>query len=322
MTQNTLPTLILGVVGNSARTDAAVATQAGEVIATGRSGPSDIYISDPASALHEIALAADAALQAAEAVGDDIAAAAFALAGGLWPEDIELLRRGVQQLDLGQRQVVVHDAVALLRAGTSDGVGVGIRCAGRVAIAAVHGNDVPWCPVISTLAPGGIELGQRALAAVHEAHLGLGPATSLSAGLMNFFDAASVADVIHYCTARDTDRHWLHQGKLAAILLAEAEDGDPVSQSIVVEAGHRIGQVAVAGARSSDLANGPVTFVLGGDLISHRFPLLAAAITARIMQELPAATVASGPPEPAIGALLLAQDLLNVSTAESARLAF
>lgn len=310
MTTLSEQTLLLGVTGNSARTDAVVATRDGEIIGRGRSGPSDIYTTDPSTAVQEIDLAARAALQVAGATPGDLAAAAFALSGGVWPEDIELLRQGVRRLGLGRRQTVVHDAFALVRAATPDGIGLGIRCSTRVGIAAVNSNGERWHPPVSALAPGGIDLGQQALAAVQKSHLGLGPATSLSAGLMNFFDAASAADVIHYCTARDTDKHWLHQGKLAAIVLAEAEDGDPVSQRIVAEAGRRIAQVAVAGARTAGLAHGAVTVVLGGDLFREPSPLLAASITAKLAEELPEATMHSGFPEPLTGALHMARDLL------------
>ena len=64
------------------------------------------------------------ALSAAGAAGADVAAACLGLAGADWPEDFELLRG---ELPAAARPalapLILNDAIAPIRAGSTDGVG-------------------------------------------------------------------------------------------------------------------------------------------------------------------------------------------------------
>ncbi|MCA9878485.1 MAG: hypothetical protein KC442_11905, partial [Thermomicrobiales bacterium] len=212
-------TLILGVDGGNTKTVAIVATTSGQILGAGRAGRSDIYNTPTEEdALREIARAVEQALAAAGAAAADLAVGAFSLAGADWPEDIDYLRRGLTGFGFGRTVVIVNDAIGALRAGTPDGIGVAIACGTGVAIGARDADGRQWYSGNWEIATGGMDLGQKALVAVYDAHLGLGPATSLTNGILNFFDADSVENVLHYCTARNTDRHWLHQARLAPIL--------------------------------------------------------------------------------------------------------
>lgn len=305
--------LILGVDGGNTKTVAIVATTAGSILGAGRAGRSDIYNTPTEDdALREIAHAVDQALQAAGADATDLVAGAFSMAGADWPEDIDLLRRGMTGFGFGRTVVIENDAIGALRAGTPDGIGVGITLGTGIAIGARNHDGREWYSGNWTIATGGVELGKHALVAIYEAHLGLGPPTSLTTGILNFFDADSAEHVLHYCTARNTDRHWSHQARLAPILMDEAANGDAVALAIIEAAGSRDARVAAMAARAVGLDTSPFRLVLAGGALRHPSQLLSNAICRHVSKELPQAVVCTGGPEPVIGAVMLARDALGL----------
>jgi N-acetylglucosamine kinase-like BadF-type ATPase len=291
-----------------------VATTAGRILGAGRAGRSDLYNTPTEEhALQEVAFAVEQALQAAGASAGDLVAGAFSMAGADWPEDVSLLRGGMTRLGFGRTIVIANDAIGALRAGTPDGVGVAVTCGTGVAIGARNYDGREWYLGNWTVAIGGYELGKQALHAVYEAHPGLGPQTSLTSGILNFFDADSVENVLHYCTARNTDRHWSHQAKLAPIVLDEAVNGDAVALAIIEAAGKRNACVAAIAARSVGLNGDPFRLVLSGGVLRHPSQLLSKAICRHLATELPQAAVCSGGPEPVIGAVMMARDALGLA---------
>ena len=150
---------------------------------------------------------------------------------------------------------------------------------------------------------------KRALLAVYEAHLGLGPETSLTDGVLAFFEASNVEEVLHRCTARGTDRHWLRQARLAPILLNEAAHGDKVACEIVRKAGIRNADVALIAARAVGLDHPPVRLILSGGVLRHPSGLFEEVIRARFAEAIPEVEIVSDVPEPVVGAMLLAADL-------------
>lgn len=310
-------TLILGVDGGNTKTIAIVATASGQILGAGRAGRSDIYNTPTEEhALQEIAQAVEQALQAAGASAADLEVGAFSMAGADWPEDVDLLRRGMTRFGFGRTIVIANDAIGALRAGTPDGVGVAITCGTGIAIGARNHDGREWYLGNWTVAVGGFELGKQALIAIYEAHLGLAPNTSLTTGVLNFFDADSVENVLHYCTARNTDRHWSHQARLAPIVLDEAANGDAVALAILEEAGRRDARVAAVAARSVGLDDVPFRLVLSGGVLRHPSQLLSKAICRHVSAEMPQAIVCRGGPEPVIGAVMMARDTLGLAPDE------
>jgi N-acetylglucosamine kinase-like BadF-type ATPase len=306
----TRPSLLLGVDGGNTKTVALVATPDGTIVGAGRAGRSDIYNApDEEAALDEVRSAVDDALAGAGAVSDDLAVGAFSMAGADWPEDVDLLRRAMLRFGFGRKVQIINDAIGALRAGTPDGVGVGITCGTGVAIGARNADDQVWYSGHWCVAAGGAELGERALLAVYEAHLGLGPETSLTDGVLAFFEASNVEQVLHRCTARGTDRHWLRQARLAPILLNEAAHGDKVACEIVRKAGIRNADVALIAARAVGLDHPPVRLILSGGVLRHPSGLFEEVIRARFAEAIPEVEIVSDAPEPVVGAMLLAADL-------------
>ncbi len=312
------PSLLLGVDGGNTKTVALVATTDGDIVGAGRAGRSDIYNTlDETAALDEVCSAVTDALKAAGATAADLAAGAFSMAGADWPEDIDLLRRSMTTFGFGEQIQIVNDAIGALRAGTADGIGAAITCGTGIAIGARNTDERIWYSGHWAVAFGGAEFGQRALLAVYEAHLGLGPATSLTDSVLSFFDATSVEEVLHRCTARGTDRHWMEQARLAPFLIQEAASGDAVACAIVRAGGVRNADLALVAARAVGLDTGPFPLVLAGGVLRHESGLLEKTIRDRVNASLPMAAVVDESPEPVVGSVLLARDLLGAPPDDS-----
>lgn len=311
-------TLVLGVDGGNSKTVALVATADGEVLGAGRAGGSDIYNAESEkAALDEVFRAVEEALGRAGVAAGDLAAAAFSLAGADWPEDIALLREAIGAFGFGHQHQVVNDAIGALRAGTPDGIGVGVTCGTGIAIGARNGEGEIWYSGHWPVAYGGSELGREALKAIYEAELGLGPETSLQGAIVGSFEVETVEDVLHRCTARWSEWNFRTEAKLAPILLDEADRGDAVAAQIVVRAGTRNADMAMTAATALGLHEAPFRLVLSGGVLRHPSRLLERAIRTRIEEKMPVGETVHDPPEPVVGAVLLALDLLGEPAAEA-----
>lgn len=282
----------------------------GTIIGCGRAGCSDIYnAADEATALGEIRSAVSDALDAASVTAADLRAGAFSLAGADWPEDIELLENAVREFGFGQQTLVVNDAIGALRAGTPDGVGVGVTCGTGIAIGALNAEGKIWYSGHWPVAAGGAELGWRALRAVYAAHLGVARDTALTEGILKYFGLESVEAVLHRTTARGTNWGAQQQAKLAPILLDKAALDDDVALGIAVQAATRHADAALIAASAVGLRDRAFRLVLNGGVLRHPSGLLEQLICERVAELAPAAEMVHDPPEPVVGAVLLALDL-------------
>ena len=307
--------LLLGVDGGNTKTIAVVAAPDGTILGAGRAGCSDIYnAEDEAVALDEIRTAVDDALAAAGVPCEAIAAGAFSLAGADWPEDIDLLENAVRRLGYGRRTQVVNDAIGALRAGTPDGIGVGVTCGTGIAIGARNPEGKIWYSGHWPVAAGGAELGWEALRAVYAAGLGMAPETSLTAGILDHFKAATVEEVLHKTTARGNIWSAQRQARLAPVLLDRADDGDAVACEIVTKAASRHANAALAAAEAVGLREIPFRLVLNGGVLRHPSRLLENLIRSRVEELAPDVATVHDPPEPVVGAALLALDLAEHET--------
>ena len=302
--------LLLGVDGGNTKTIAIVATPAGKVLGAGRAGCADIYnAEDEAVAIDAIRTAVDDALATAGAPCASIVAGGFSLAGADWPEDIDLLETAVRRLGYGQQTQVVNDAIGALRAGTPDGIGVGVTCGTGIAIGARNAEGKIWYSGHWPVASGGAELGWQALQAVYSAELGLAPQTSLTRDILEHFEAGTVEEVLHRTTARGHTWSAQKQARLAPLLLDHAQTGDVVACEIVTAAAGRHADAALAAAAAVGLRHCAFRLVLNGGVLRHPSRLLENLIRSRIEAVAPAVETVHDPPEPVIGAVLLALDL-------------
>jgi len=305
-------TYILGVDGGNTKTIALVARTDGSIVGVGRGGCGDIYgAAGPAGAIAEIERAVLAALAAAGVPASGLAAGAFSLAGADWPEDFALFENELGQLGFGRAITVVNDALGALWAGAPDGAAVSVVCGTGVAIGARAADRRLWHGSFWLEPLGASELGRRLLRAVLRAELGLDPPTTLTASVIGFYGCERVEQVLRAYTARGMVPPTV--GRLARLLLNEADSGDPTAHRIAVEHGQALGDYALAGARQVGIMDAPFTLVLAGGVLRHPARLLAVTLTERVRAAAPNVHVVDSRFEPAVGALFLALELAGVA---------
>ena len=292
--------LVLGCDGGNTKTVAVVAGPDGRIAGWGRAGSSDVHdVAGEQAALRELHAAVDAACAMAGGTAADVEAAVFGLAGADWPEDFQLLRDELGAR-LGCAPVVLNDAVNAVRCGTDDGVGVVVSCGTGGTAAAVGPDGRVYHRGFWPAPSGAREIGRLGLQAVQNAHLGLGPATSLTTAALARYGGGDADELLHLRTRRgrgpETDARWFCPDVLDA-----AAAGDAVAVAIVAGEGRVLGGQARVSAQAVGFT-GTFPVVLVGGVFKHPGPLLRQAVLA----ELPGAEPVAARWEPAIAALLRA----------------
>src|SRR6266545_932253 len=307
-----LMTYILGVDGGNTKTIALVARMDGTIAGAGRGGCGDIYgAAEPAGAIGEIEHAVRAALAAAGAHASGLAAGAFSLAGADWPEDFALFEGELRRLCFGRAITVVNDALGALWAGAPDGPAVSVVCGTGIAIGARGADGRLWHGSFWLESLGANELGRRLLRAVLRAELAINPPTTLTTRMLEFYGRERVEEVLHAFTARGATPP--NVGRLARLLLDEADRGDPTARRIALEHGQALGDYALVAARHVGILEAPFTLVLAGGVLRHPARLLAETLTERVRAAALNVQVVDSRFEPVVGALFLALELAGVA---------
>lgn len=310
-------TYVLGVDAGNTKTIALVGRLDGQIVGYGRSGCGDIYgAASPEAALFAIESAVGDALRMAGVDCADLLTGVFSNAGADWPEDFEYIHSEMVQRRFGRKITVYNDAFGALRAGSSDGMGVVIVCGTGVAIGARAADGRLWHTSHWQEPHGSHQLAFKMLRAVYRAELGIDPPTSMTARALTFFGASSVEAVLHHFTKR-AGTHQADWGGLARLLLDEAAAGDPAAYTIVTEHGTALGDYALAAARKIEIDQTAFTLVLTGGVLKHTSPLLSQAIVARVRATSPDIRPVNSRFEPAIGALFLALEDVDVAIDEA-----
>lgn len=301
-------TLVLGVDGGGTKTLAVLAEQDGRIVGWGRAGNCDIY-SNPAGAVAELERAVDAALVAAGALRSQISTAVYSLVGVDWPEDFDHWRDVLAERKLGERIVVVNDAIGALQASATNGDAVIVVCGTGAATGSRNAAGEMWHSSFWQLTQGGRELGAKALDAVYRAELGLGPATQLTGRLLGLFGAKDVEALLHASTCRALLRQ-VDPGRVPPTLFSVADSGDAVATEILRTHGEALGAIAATAARKVGILEKPFQLALAGGVLRNPSLILRGALLERLRGQAPFfVMVESG--EPLRGAINLALTLSN-----------
>ncbi|GAA3112027.1 N-acetylglucosamine kinase-like BadF-type ATPase [Kribbella aluminosa] len=299
--------LFLGVDAGNTKTIAAVADRHGNVVGWARGGLGDIYgVDDPGEAVAAVLRLVDEAVGSAQDAvpGGRLASAAFCLAGVDWPEDTALWTEVLTgHLGPDVRLSVKNDGFALLRCGDPDGVGVAVSLGTGAAIAGRGPTGTEFAFSFWLQHPlGAAGLVDDALHAIFRAHTGLTSGTSLSQAIPEYYEAASVEDLLHRFTRRESAEGSHHdKAKAARVVLREAERGDLVAVGIVDQHAERIAAYVEACANQVALDE-PFALTLGGSVAADI--TLRKAILRELSRQLPHVDVAAQPAEPILGTIL------------------
>ncbi|WP_328808187.1 N-acetylglucosamine kinase [Nonomuraea antri] len=320
--------LVLAVDGGNSKTDVAVVSEDGQVLAAGRAGPFEPQRAGVAAAADVVEDALRRALAAlppqtgplASGTGFDHVAAY--VAGADLPVEEEALAREFAARGLGRDIVVRNDTFALLRAGASNAWGVAVVCgAGINAVGVSPSGQVARFPALGRISGdwgGGAVLAEEALWHAVRAEDGRGPATALAGLVTAHFGTATVEELVLKLHFGELPQATLYD--LAPGVLAVAASGDPVAAALVERQAEEVAVLAEVCLRRLGLLETPTEVVLGGGILTSGDPLLTALLQTAFAARAPLAETVVADVPPIVGAALNGLEHLGAGEAAKARL--
>jgi N-acetylglucosamine kinase-like BadF-type ATPase len=243
------------------------------------------------------------------------------LAGADLAREEQELQAEIERHGWSATSVVGNDTFALLRAGTSDGVGVAVVCgAGINCVAVAKDGRTHRFPALGRISGdwgGGGHIGSEALWLAVRAEDGRGRPTALLPAVIAHFGTRTIAEAverIHFGEA-NADEH-----SLCPLLFEVAAAGDEVAQEIVDRLVDEITVLTSVSLRRLDLLGEPVEIVLGGGVLTGTGDIVVGAVRDRVATIAPLAEVRVVDLPPVVGAALLGLDAIGARPAAELRL--
>jgi N-acetylglucosamine kinase-like BadF-type ATPase len=305
--------VVLGIDAGASKTHAVLADEEGHVLGVGLAGCGNWESVGLAGAQATFEAALEAALRDAGLVRSDISASGYGLAGLDWPSDEGRLKPVIRSLGLGGPWAMVNDAFLPLRAGTSDGVGIG-AIAGSGAKVVGRNRDGRTASSFGAAEPftdwaGAGDIARAAIYALALAYRKMGPQTALAERILTATGCREVIELLEK-VMRGQVRV---SGRLAPQVLECAVEGDAVARSIVRRAGETTGANVLSVAGELGMLDTPFDLVTAGGVFSSGNPLLYESLSETVHARARQANIIHWQSPPVVGALLLALDLLNLS---------
>ena len=316
----THPGLILAVDGGNSKTDVALATADGEILAQAQSGPFTPQTTGVADAIDTVAKAVGeirTRLDLAENAPLARHLSAF-VAGADLPQEEEALAEAFAERGWTESLEVGNDTFAVLRAGASRPWGVAVVCGAGTNCAGIAPDGrrarYPARGAITGDWGGGHAIGQHAMYAAVRGEDGRGAKTALAAAVAEHFGTETALEAalgFHLGTFAEERIH-----ELSPLLLRVATAGDAVALEYVDQQAREIVGWARATLDRLDLFDRETEVVLGGGVLRAAVPVLMDRITGLARREIPAAVLVVPTRRPIHGSVLLGLDRLGVPLAE------
>ncbi|WP_225821383.1 N-acetylglucosamine kinase [Streptomyces naphthomycinicus] len=312
------PTVLAIDAGNS-KTDVAVVTAAGEVLATARGGGFRPPAVGVAAALD--ALAEPVARAFADAGVGAVTHVSACLANADLPVEEEQLATALHARAWGASVEVRNDTFAILRAGVAEPRGVAVVCgAGINCVGMRPDGRTARFPAIGRISGdwgGGWGLAEEALWHAARAEDGRGEPTALSRTLPAHFGLPTMYALIEALHLEHVDHDRRHE--LTPVLFATAADGDPVARSLVTRLAEEVTVMATVALTRLDLLAEKTPVLLGGSVLTAGHPQLNDTVRALLAGRAPEADVRVVTASPVLGAALLGLDRLAAGAGAQAR---
>lgn len=295
--------------GNS-KTDIAVVTSSGEVIASVRTDGFSPAHQDASQALEILHSGVTSALRQADCPRAAVLVASLANAD-LEVEEKQYLQE-LSAWNLAESTIVNNDTFALLRSGSRASVGVAVVCGAGINCVGVGdaGQTVRFAALgaLSGDWGGGQGMATEAMYVAARAEDGRGRPTALSAAIADHFGMASTLEVSAAFHLGVLERSRLHE--VSPLLFTVAERGDDQACAIIGRQAEEIAAMAGVALRTLELSTDEVDVVLGGAILAAERPILMDDVRARILSIAPRASIRVPDVPPVAGAVLLALEEL------------
>ena len=304
-----LPT-VLAFDGGNSKTDILLVRADGQILGSARSAPFRPYLAGDAGALAALEPQVHELLERAGLSRATHAAASLANADR--PEEERAFEAAIVARGWAVSATVVNDTLAVLRAGTADGIGVAVVCgAGINAIGVDDSDGVVRFPALGPLTGdwgGGAGLAQQVMWWSVRSEDGRGAATALAAAAaahLGFDTATECALAFHSGVLHDEQMH-----ELVPLLFDVAESGDEVAMDIISRQADEIVTMVRVCVDRLTFARDTIPVVLGGGVLAADQPLLIEAVRVGLMEVSPrcAPQVLHAPP--VLGAAVQGLDFL------------
>ncbi|MFJ9196643.1 N-acetylglucosamine kinase [Streptomyces flaveolus] len=299
---------VLAVDAGNSKTDVAVVSADGEVLATARGGgfrPPAVGVGPAVDALAE---AVTRAFAVAGVTGVDHVSACLANAD--LPVEEEELSAALHARAWGTTVEVRNDTFAILRAGVTEPRGVAVVCGAGVNCVGMRPDGrtarFPALGRISGDWGGGWALAEEALWHAARAEDGRGEPTALARALPAHFGLDSMYALIEALHLRHIEPVRRHE--LAPVLFATAADGDPVARAVVDRQADEVVAMATVALTRLDLLGERTPVLLGGSVLAARHPRLDDRIRELLAARAPKAVPRVVTAPPVLGAVLLGLD--------------
>ncbi|TWP51125.1 ATPase [Lentzea tibetensis] len=243
------------------------------------------------------------------------------LAGADLPREEEDLTQAISERGWSTSTFVGNDTFALLRAGTTNGIGVAVVCgAGINAVGVARDGRTHRFPALGQISGdwgGGGHLGSEALWLAVRAEDGRGKPTELLPALIEHYGVTSIAQAVEklHFEEIEFDPH-----ALCPLLFDVAARGDEVAQAVVDRLIEEITLLSTVSLQRLDLADEAVDVVLGGGVMTGTGETVLGEVRRRVLEVAPLAQVRVVDLPPVVGAALLGLDTIGASPAAELRL--
>ncbi|AKN72496.1 ATPase [Streptomyces sp. PBH53] len=305
-----LTSTVLAIDAGNSKTDVAVVSGAGEVLATARGGGFRPPTVGVAAALD--ALAEPVARAFADAGVGSVTHVSACLANADLPVEEERLASALHARAWGASVEVRNDTFAILRAGVAEPRGVAVVCGAGINCVGMRPDGrtarFPALGRISGDWGGGWGLAEEALWHAARAEDGRGEPTALARTLPAYFGLPSMYALIEALHLEHVDHGRRHE--LTPVLFATAADGDPVARALVTRLAEEVTVLATVALTRLDLLAEETPVLLGGSVLTAGHPQLNDTVRTLLATRAPKADVHVVTASPVLGAALLGLDHL------------
>lgn len=305
--------LVIGIDGGGTKTLCAIADKSGSVLGVGKSEGSNFQAVGTEGAKRTVREAIEQAFEMANASANDVAFAAYGMAGADRDEDFQIVRQFLDQVSPTTDYILVNDTTIALRAGTPDGVGV-------AQVAGTGSNTIGFNSKGKQWKVGGLGeftgdvgsatyLAKRMIAAAFESVDGRGPKTALVELVCKELGLKKLEDIISFFYMENFMP--LEVDKFAPLVFKAANMGDKVAKKILAQAGKRMGYEIAVCIKHLFKKGEPINVVLSGSVLQKgESPILVEELKKRVLKSYPNAKIVKLEYPPVLGAILFALDEL------------
>lgn len=310
---------ILAVDGGDSKTDVVLVNRDGHVLGARRVRLSSHLGLDRIGAADALQAAIRSACRSFDVDPDDKPIAdigVYCLAGADLPVDERRIHRELSARGWTRTNLVRNDTLAVLRAGTDRGWGVGIVCGSGMNAAGVapDGRVVRFAAlgeISGDLAAGGGWIGMMALAHAVRAEDGRGRRTLLEQLVPRFFKLATPSEVTEAMYLGRINQHRVVE--LAPLVFDAARRRDRVAREVLDRVADETVAFSVAAIRRLRLSRRDVEVVLGGGVFQANDGVFEDRIRRGIRLVAPRASVSRLKAPPVAGAALIGLDEIGGS---------